>query len=261
MNTRVCKRCEENKPKNGFHGAICKDCRFLQRKSARIKTNIKTENKRNLPRTLPKTSMQIYDLLSSMESIVVSGEHNEDYDEIIVKMHDLFDLIERAKNKTIAFSFNMTPETQTFLQRVHEGEGDIASAENMLRRNISTNKSTFLKTFGLNPETIDSVYDEVIKIKDSMDAVEAAYNVMVSKKNKEMSTLMKYVGTVDENRKISKAMSNFDLRKNEILIEPNELQLDETNFKKQLTTLLDENNFIIRGFNSCGGFDFILVQD
>jgi len=207
---------------------------------------------------LSSTCLELYNTLSEMQRMLVSGNHGDEYENIVKKMTELYDIIDQANNKTITFEYDVSPNTKKFLQKVHDGDGDIGSAENMLRRNISTNRDLFLKTFELDPTTIDDVYDEVIKIKDSMDAVEAAYNIMVTRSNKNMSTMFSYIDAHNEHHtKIPKAYANFDLRKNEIVLEPNELQYDLNTFKTKIHELIKDGNFIIKGYNSCGGFEFL----
>jgi len=221
MDNLVCKKCLESKPASLFHGRVCNECKLLDNKMRKISMKMKSKLDSVNPKNLTGADLIVYNLSLDLTAMMVSGNRGDKFSNALKTLSDIHDVIDQSNTENLAFKYDVSMSTKKFLQKVQDGDGDIGAAENMLRRNISNNRTGFLQTFEIDPETIDDLYDEVIKIKDSMDAVEAAYNIMVTRSNKNMSNIISYIDArgEDPRTKTPKASANFDLRKNEIVLD------------------------------------------
>lgn len=262
MSDRLCQNCQELKLSKTFHGTNCRDCFNIKQKVSQKQRRRKDKIIRSIesaneePQKLNEIDMRIYKEMTDATSLIVTGNSGDDYHKFLEKINDIVGIVERANFKSLVFPYKISNQTFQFLNKVAESGNDIGSAETMIRKNL--NDPNFLKLFGIDSQQLDNIYDEVINIKDTTDALRVAYNVMVNDYNKNVREMTRVTGSCLLTKKREYCDAVLDLYSHELVIEPNELQLDETEFIHKLQELITADCLEIKGFASVGAYDSVL---
>lgn len=254
MADRTCKICSQTKPLNLFNGYMCNKCKNKQTVLKRKQKRLQAKISESVDVKLNKDDMQLYDLLMEAMSIVVSGNHDNEYTELIDKLYETLNVAENVGKKILSFPYEVSPSTYSYLSKVFEGNNDLRTAESMMR--AQRFNPQFKAVYGLGSD-IEDVYDEVIAIRETTDAIKTAYNEMVDVVNSENKQKSKFAGN-QKTETMEHTWVYFSLMSQEVIVEDNSLQYDTEQFSQKLIGFINDKNLTIQGYYSAGRYDTIL---
>ena len=237
---KICAACNQNKPDDQFHGAICYDCRNEKRRQKRSQARKLKEAKSDDPEKVKNLMLQ--------EMVELSKHiHKLDYAAIERSLDKINDLKDTCKNMKLVVDIKIPSEILRYWDSIKHVDLTFDHAVDQLIKH--RNNPQFQESRNLDKETTDRYIDMMEDLQIKKNQYYTIYLALIDTRN----------SFIEPSQKIDRGVKcRMDIDRRAIIFDHNPLGLTTPNFAtgaKNYIQLNKRNKMLFSGAVQAGIFE------